>query len=172
MASADYIRSCVEAVAKRTKPILAAYAVRELVKAEEKYDSATARCNALQEERDKLKLEVARLASIRTAVDAVLALKAKPIPSPNQLTMLLQSEELDTGDDKDLEPAAAVLTELLDKSYEISDDYEGITPFQYEAALDAAFDDRAAMLKRLGLSEREWAAQGGASYTDFEIARR
>jgi predicted transcriptional regulator len=36
-------------------------------------------------------------------------------------------------------------------------------------ALDLALEDRAALLRRLGLTDAQWSAQGGASYADFEF---
>jgi hypothetical protein len=36
-------------------------------------------------------------------------------------------------------------------------------------ALACAREDRAALLKRLGLTDREWSAMGGACAADFEV---
>jgi hypothetical protein len=118
-----------------------------------------------------LKLEGERVDVIRNAIAQVLALRGAPVNSERQLTLLLRSNERpETDDDDDKLPntPAGVLAQILDNCNDVMDNFVGgaTTYDDLEQQLSAALDDRAALLKLVGMTDAEWSAAGGASYAD------
>lgn len=95
--------------------------------------------------------------------------KLKEKLNPAQLTMALQMDSEDLGNNA-VESSLFKLMENVDKFIdEFGGDSNAPSYYVLQEALYCAQEDRAALLRLLGLNDRAWALQGGHSFTDVEV---
>ena len=137
----DYNLRHAESLGKRmTKPELVKYIARILDEKSACEAAAQTTLVRLAEALDKFK----RFEKIERAVEAVSRARNKEDPS-------------------------AAVDDIADNCDAICDAIETRREWGAMPALERAVEDRNALLRRCGLTDSQWSAQGGASHTDFEI---
>jgi hypothetical protein len=185
MPVSNYKREECQRVAKRLKKSeFADY----LVRLEEEHERALARAReegrrsameSVSERADKLAADMEQLAPVRAVIRAVVSKSADIEISDAQLQLMLDSGGTSSwpADNlpDELQNPHDVLLRLLDncgtfcEKFAVDNPEFGIASYdEMGCALEIARADREALLKRLGLTEREWVLLGGASYTDVE----
>jgi len=140
----------------------------------------------IENECEALRDELGKLRSIAEAVRRVMKEREADIDS-RQLSLLLHECEsgcvdaykeeraakiarTHAGGDPAVENAAKILMTLLDAVAAGEDPWgEGPSYDDLRDMVEIALCDRAEMLAKLGLTDREWAARGGTCESDFDL---
>jgi len=174
----DFERYRVEAerVVKRLKKTeLIGYIARREDADQKRIAQLEEHASALREELDARRLQVKGLEKIQDVVALVISSRTGTDPKSDRQMALLFAE-VNCGTSYSEEKANTptdVLGEILDNCEAIVEEVGGGrgAPSYDEVlgALDDALADREALLGRLGLTDAEWSAQGGACDADFNL---
>lgn len=166
-----------KSIAATVKKLKKSELVDHIARVVDKYDEAERALNrALKIERDKNKILAPRAEFYKVlyaAVELVVATRSGGNGiTQEQLALLVEDAGGRTYAPKDNSPAD-IIDEILDNSETIIHDVaiaQDIERDRLQNALKIALADRARLLYRLGLTDREWSMMGtdNGSYTDIE----
>lgn len=154
---------------------------REAHKREEKAREMWKSCNDYAK---SIEQELANLRHISRAIRSVLLHRGHMV-NDKQLSIILNETESGYSPRErqkrvdslvnekkiphSLRDAVGVIMDLLDACADVAPFEGGPTYDDLRDLLDLALDDRAELMQKLGLTDREWSAQGGACEADFEF---
>lgn len=160
-----------ERIVKRFKKVeLVGYVARTTEARDEREKALQEQINKLDEENQALKSQLKNLKTIQDIVALVIqARTGASIDGSEQMTMLFA--ERHDGAGNETSSPTSVLEDIIDNCEAVCEEIGGghgaPSYLELDSALELALEDRAALLKRLGLTDREWSMQGGASETEL-----
>lgn len=125
---------------------------------------------SLENAKLKLRCEREQLEPVRDAIRMVLRARSQDV-SDKQLTLMLEAKYASKLP-QELQSPSEILSEILDSCQAVIEEIGGgrgaPSYDKLQSVLDVVLADREELLKRLGMTDREWSMRGGTSYTDVE----